>query len=82
MKQNIRVYKVKDYLGSAVIGTFYGNELQKVNKKHIDQGLWVIEKVIKKRKRAGKEEYLVKYEGWQDKFNSLVAKGDIEDVSV
>ena len=50
------------------------NNFQFLNKqsegRFIDQVLWVIEKVVKKRKRAGKEEYLVKYEGWPNKFNS------------
>lgn len=80
MKQNIPVYKVKDFLNEPVVGTFYENELEKVN-KDVDDALWIIENVIKKRKRAGKEEYLVKYEGWPSKFNSWVAKEAVEDVS-
>ena len=46
MNQIIPVYKVKDFLDSEVIGTFYGNELQKVDKEDIEQELWIIEKVI------------------------------------
>ncbi len=45
-----------------------------------DDALWIIEKRIRKRKRAGKTEYLVKFEGWTDKFNSWIPVEDVVDI--
>ena len=63
------VYKVKDYDGEEIEGTFYEEELQKVTKT--DQ-VYRIERVLKKRKRNGKMEYFVKWFGYPDKFSSWV----------
>ena len=53
-KDNITIYKVKDWNGEEVKGTWYQAELQKVNKEN--DNLWKIDKVLKKRKRGGKTE--------------------------
>ena len=53
-RQNIGVYKVVDFAGDPVIGSFYSDELQKVNKD--ETTLWIVEKVIRKRKLKGKKE--------------------------
>ena len=63
------VYKVKDYDGEEIEGTFYEEELQKIIKT--DQ-MYRIERVLKKRKRNGKMEYFVKWFGYPDKFSSWV----------
>ncbi|GFY69485.1 uncharacterized transposon-derived protein F54H12.3 [Trichonephila inaurata madagascariensis] len=47
-------------------GTFYPQELQKVS----DSGFYPVENVIKTRKRNGKSEYLVKFQGYPEKFNA------------
>jgi transposase InsO family protein len=64
------VYILEDVAGEKLKGTFYEQELQKVDKK--DDDLWRIEKVIKKRVVRGKTQYLVKWEGYEDKHNSWV----------
>lgn len=79
IRQDIPVYKVVDFSDDLIIGTFYERELQQVHKD--EDALWIIEKIIRKRKRRGQEEYLVKYEGWPDKFNSWVHKKDIQNIS-
>jgi hypothetical protein len=48
-------------------GNFYESELQKVDKD--EDTLWYIEKEIRKRKREGQIQWLVKFEGWPDKYN-------------
>ena len=63
------VYRVKDYDGEELDGTFYENELQRVIKS--DQ-LYEAEKVLCRRKRGGKNEYFVKWLGYPDKFNGWV----------
>ncbi|GFU05359.1 uncharacterized transposon-derived protein F54H12.3 [Trichonephila clavipes] len=47
----------------------YPQELQKVS----DSGFYPVEKVIRTRKRNGKSEYLVKFQGYPDKFNAWVS---------
>jgi hypothetical protein len=64
------VYILEDFEGEKLQGTFYEQELQKVEKR--DSDLWRIEKVIKKRVVSGKTQYLVKWEGYADKHNSWV----------
>jgi hypothetical protein len=78
VRQGIPNYTVIDLLGSPIIGSFYGEEVQKVGKD--ENALWVVEKILRKRKHAGMEEYLVKFDGWGDRFNSWVNKADIVDI--
>ena len=77
LKQNIPLYQLTDFLNEPVIGNFYQSELQKVEKD--ENTLWFIEKKIRKRKRAGKIEWLVKYEGWPDKYNQWILENDIRE---
>ena len=67
--RNPPVYKLKDYGGEELEGTFYEQELQRVVKS---DDLYQVEKVLRKRKKGGKTEYFVKWLGYPDKFNSWV----------
>lgn len=60
------VYKVMDAAGEIVEGSFYSQELQKVKPKET----YKVEKVLKTRKRQGKTEYLIKWLGYPESFNS------------
>ena len=57
-------------------GTFYEAELQLVD--YSAQGSFEIEKVIKKRGCGKKEEVLVKWKGWPEKFNSWILASDLQ----
>ena len=63
-------YSIRDLAGEDIKGKFYEPELQKVSKR--DEELFVVEKILKTRKRDGKIEYLVKWRSYPDKFNSWV----------
>ncbi len=63
------VYKVTDYDGEEIEGTFYEEELQKVTKT---DDMYRIERILKTRKRNGKTQYFVKWYGYPDKFSSWV----------
>ena len=76
IRQGLPLYKLKDYANDPIEGTFYSAELQKVN-KNMDE-IWRIEKVIKKRKRAGKTELLVSWLGWPKKFNSWILESELQ----
>ncbi|KAJ8030073.1 hypothetical protein HOLleu_29649 [Holothuria leucospilota] len=66
------VYRLKDWEGEWLEGTFYEAELQKVTKDGAD--VYRIEKVIRRRKtKDGKTEYFVKWKGYPSKFNSWVS---------
>ena len=67
-------YKLKDDAGKILDGTFYEAELQKVIK---EDDVYRVEKILRKRKRKGVVEYLVKWKGYADKFNSWVSERDI-----
>lgn len=69
LRQGIPVYKIVDYNGDAIQGTFYNSELQRVSKGRDD--LFKVEKVLKRRKRNGISEVYIKWLGYPKRFNSL-----------
>jgi len=62
-------YILQDYLGEGIKGKFYEEELQVVHKSG---NIYVVESVLKTKKRGKKVEYFVKWRGYPDKFNSWV----------
>ncbi len=62
-------YKLIDYNNEQIQGSFYEQELQKINKS---DDIYRVEKVIRKRRKNGKTEYLVKWLGYPSSFNSWV----------
>jgi hypothetical protein len=60
-------YSLKDLLGESIKGRFYDHELQKVVKT---DDVYIVDKVLKTRKRNGQIEHYVKWRGYADKFNS------------
>ena len=75
--RNTAVYKLKDYDGEELKETFYDKELQKVI-KHDD--MYEVEKILKKRGKGKNVQYLVKWSGYPDKFNSWVPASEINKV--
>ena len=75
--RNPPVYKIKEYDGEELEGTFYEEELQRVQTKG-DEEVYKIEKILKTRKRGKKVEYFVKWLGYPEKYNSWVLKSDVE----
>ena len=73
------IYKVKDFHGDEIKGTFYPEELQKVTVDH--NKLWKVDQILKTRKRKGKTEYLVRWMYWPKSFDSWVNKDDVELIS-
>lgn len=77
-RQGIPVYKLKDFGDEDITGTFYDQELQKVNTG--EDTIWKIDRIIKERKVKGETEVLVSWLHWPSKFNSWIKKKDLHNV--
>lgn len=75
--RNPPVYKLKEFDGDELDGTFYKQELQRVQTKGSDE-TYKIEKILKTRKRGRNVEYFVKWLGYPDKYNSWINKNNVE----
>jgi hypothetical protein len=61
-------YQLNDLAGDDIKGKFYELELQIVSKS--DDERFVVERILKTRRRSGRVEYYVKWRGYPSKFNS------------
>ena len=62
------LYKLEDYNGEEIKGTFYPEEVQ-----HIKENKFFIERVLKRRTlKDGTKQLFVKWDGWPVKFNSWI----------
>ena len=67
-----RIYKLTDYDGEPMLGSYYPEEVQQITDNQ-----YRIEKVLRRRTAAdGSKELFVKWEGWPEKFNSWIKEGD------
>ena len=66
-------YRLEDYGGENVKGTFYEKELQKVTKPES----YYIERVIKTKNRRGRKQYFVKWLGYPDSFNQWIDESEM-----
>jgi len=71
-------YKLKDYQGEVIEGSFYRHEIQLAS--HKDE-LFLVENIIRREKRGNEMWMLVKWKGYPSSMNSWVRKRDIESVS-
>jgi hypothetical protein len=71
------MYKIKDICDGEVLeGLFYAEELQKIE----DTGEYLVEQVLKTRKRGGIKEAFVKWVGYPSKCNQWIPEKDIKDM--
>ena len=78
LNQNIPMYELKDYNNDVIQGFFYEPELQLA---YIgNEILYKIENVLKKIKKNGEVEILVKWKGWPEKFNSWISERDAQNI--
>ena len=63
-------YILKDLAGEVIKGKFYEQEIQPI--EHKPEDVYIVERVLKTRRRGRKTEYFVKWRNYPDKFNSWV----------
>ena len=78
-KYSPTTYKLKDYNGEVIEGSFYHHEIQKITPK--DDDVFLVEKVIRSEKRGREMWCLVKWRGYPSSMNSWVRKRDISKVT-
>ena len=66
-------FLIEDMSGEHITGSFYGEELQVVDKPET----FTVEAVLRTRRVRGKKQFLVKWDGYPDKFNSWVDEIDM-----
>lgn len=59
-------FELKDLDGEDITGVFYKQELVKAKPPEF----WTVETILDRRNRKGKPEYLIKWKGYPNKFNS------------
>ena len=74
---NPPVYSVKDYKNEEIVGRFYAQELQKVEKKKE----FLIEEILGTRKNGKRKEVLVKWVGYDKSFNSYIPASEVKQVN-
>ena len=70
-------YGLKSFDNEPIAGSFYKEEIQKVDKT---DNVYPIERIINKRKRGVVVEYRVKYKGFDHSFNEWVKESDLMPV--
>ena len=68
------VYRLRDYAYDEIEGVFYAEELQKVHKS---DDIYKIEKILAEKKENSKVKVLVKWLGYDKKFNSWLPKSEL-----
>ena len=68
------VYRLRDYADDEIEGVFYAEELQKVQK--LDD-IYKIEKILAQMEENSKVKVLVKWLGYDKKFNSWIPKSKL-----
>ena len=76
-RDGIPIYTLKDWNGEPIKGTFYQQQLQKVNVN--DGDLFKIEKILKRRRKNGKKQVYVHWLRWPKKFRSWIDENTIQE---
>ena len=68
------VCRLQDYADDEIEGVFYAEELQKVQKS---DDIYKVEKILAEKKENGKVKVLVKWLGYDKKFDSWLPKSEL-----
>ena len=76
-KEELAKYKLKDLQNQEIAGSFYEDELQKIEVGPDTE--YRVERVIRRRTRRGVREALVRWYGWPASFDSWIPEADLRD---
>ena len=68
-KYSPTMFKLRDYSGEVIEGSFYRHEIQPILR---DDNMFVVERILKRRRRHGVLQYFVKWRGYPSSMNSWV----------
>ena len=68
------MYRLRDYADDEIESVFYDEELQKVHKS---DDIYKIERILAEKKENGEVKVLVKWLGYDKKFNSWIPKSEL-----
>ena len=77
-KDTIPIYKLNDWYGEPLNGTYYTQELQKVDVS--DRTIFKVEKVLKRRRVRGREQVLIKWKYWGSKYNTWENADQVKEI--
>ena len=76
IREGIPQYRLKDYAGEIVTGTFYQKQLNKA----YEQETYLIDKVITSKGKGQRKRYLVSWKKWPVKYNSWITEDDFRAI--
>ena len=77
-RNGVPIYRLKDYVGDDITGSFYQQEIQKIDLDN--DNLFKIETILKSRGNGNNKQYFVKWLHWPKKFNSWVKASDVDRI--
>ena len=78
LRDNLPMYKLKDYNDEDISGSFYQPELAKSEIR--DEDSFKIERILKTRGKGRNKQYYVKWLYWPKSFNSWIKASDVHDL--
>ena len=74
------MHEMEDLEGEPIIGKFYEEELPGFKRAAQLEGVYRVEKILKRKKIKGKKMVLVKWLGYDSKHNSWIPESSIQDI--
>ncbi|OOY45050.1 hypothetical protein BOV93_13680 [Solemya velum gill symbiont] len=76
-REGIPVYKLEDWNGENVEGTFYEAELQSVR---VDENTpYKIEKILRRKGKGARKQVLVRWLHWPQKYDSWIPESEVKN---
>ena len=69
-------FKLKDYNGEVIEGSFYRYEIQPIDR---DENIYRVERILKTERRGGDTWYFVHWKGYPSSMDSWIRQQDIVD---
>ena len=74
----LKLYYLEDLYGEKIKGGFYKQEIQKI-RFNPESNVYKIEKILGSKGKRRNKQYLVKWVGYPDKFNSYIKASEIKN---